>query len=325
VAAVGNALVIVDQAGPPAELAATLELAADFARASKAKTTLAAYRSDWRVFECWCQERGLAALAASPEVVCGFLADEATRGRRASTLGKRLAAIRYFHRAAGLEAPTGDEKVKAVLSGIRRTIGAAAVRKKAATSDIVLGMVGGKGTSLRELRDRAILLLGFSGAFRRSELVALNLGDIEWTTEGALVTIRRSKTDQEGLGRKVGIPRGDIACPVTALEAWLEAAGIGEGAVFRRVFNRRAQRVGDQRLAARNVASVVKAAAAKLSFDPATFGGHSLRSGLVTTAVKRGVNLMKVCDQTGHKSLEMLRVYTRDAELFAGNAAAGLL
>jgi site-specific recombinase XerD len=107
------------------ELAATLELAADFARASKAKTTLAAYGSDWRVFECWCQERGLGALAASPEVVCGFLANEATRGRRASTLGRRLAAIRYFHRAAGLEAPTGDEKVKAVLSGIRRTIGAA--------------------------------------------------------------------------------------------------------------------------------------------------------------------------------------------------------
>jgi site-specific recombinase XerD len=181
----GNALVIVDQPAPPAELAGTLELAADFARASKAKTTLAAYRSDWGIFECWCQGRGLAALAASPEVVCGFLADEATRGRRASTLGRRLAAIRYFHRAAGLEAPTGDEKVKAVLSGIRRTIGAAAVRKKAATSDIVLGMVGGKGTSLRELRDRAILLLGFSGAFRRSELVALNRGDIEWTTEGA--------------------------------------------------------------------------------------------------------------------------------------------
>src|SRR3954454_10839089 len=116
-----NPLVIVDQAGPPAELAATLELAADFARASKAKTTLAAYASDWRVFGCWCQERGLAALAASPEVVCGFLADEAIRGRRASTLGRRLAAIRYFHRAAGLEAPTGDEKVKAALSGIRRT------------------------------------------------------------------------------------------------------------------------------------------------------------------------------------------------------------
>jgi site-specific recombinase XerD len=320
-----DALVLLDQPAPTAELTATLELAADFARASKAKTTLAAYESDWRIFESWCSTRGLAALPASPAALCGFLADEATGGRRASTLGRRLAAVRYFHRAAGLETPTGDVKVKAVLSGIRRTIGAAPVRKKAATSDIVLGMVGGKGTSLRELRDRTILLLGFAGAFRRSELVALNLDDIEWTTEGALVMIRRSKTDQEGLGRKVGIPRGEIACPVTALEAWLEAAGISEGPVFRRVFNRWAQRVGEQRLAARNVASVVKAAAAELGFDPATFGGHSLRSGLVTTAVRRGVNLMKVCDQTGHKSLEMLRVYTRDAELFAGNAAAGLL
>jgi integrase len=101
--------------------------------------------------------------------------------------------------------------VKAVLSGIRRTIGAAPVRKKAATSDIVLGMVGGKGASLRDLRDRAILLIGFAGAFRRSELVALNVEDLEWTAEGVLITIRRSKTDQEGLGRKVAIPRGEIA------------------------------------------------------------------------------------------------------------------
>jgi integrase len=236
-----------------------------------------------------------------------------------------LAAIRYFHRAAGHEMPTGDETVKAVLSGIRRTIGAAPVRKKAATSDIVLGMVGGKGASLRDLRDRAILLLGFAGAFRRSELVALNIADIEETAEGMLVTLRRSKTDQEGLGRRVAIPRGEIACPVAALRAWLDAAGIAEGAIFRRIFNRRAQRLTDRRLAPRNVAAIVKQGAARLGFDPSTFGGHSLRSGLVTTAVKRGVNLMKICDQTGHKSLEMLRVYSRDAELFTGNAAAGLL
>ena len=186
-------------------------------------------------------------------------------------------------------------------------------------------MVGGKGRSLRELRDRAILLLGFAGAFRRSELVALDVVDIEWTAEGALVSIRRSKTDQEGLGRKVAIPHGEIACPVAALKAWLEAASITEGPVFCRIFNKRAQRVTDRRLAPRNVAAIVKAGASRLGFDPSTFGGHSLRSGLVTTAVKRGVNLMKVCDQTGHKSLEMLRVYSRDAELFAGNAAAGLL
>ena len=320
-----TALAVIERPALPAELTATLELAAYFAKASKGPATQAAYASDFRIFDSWCRARVLSALPASAATVAAFLADEATAGKRASTLGRRLAAIRYFHRADGHETPTADEKVKAVLSGIRRTIGAAPVRKKAATSDIVLGMVGGKGRSLRELRDRAILLLGFAGAFRRSELVALDVVDIEWTTEGALVTIRRSKTDQEGLGRKVAIPHGEIACPVAALKAWLEAASITEGAVFRRIFNKRAQRITDRRLAGRNVASVVKAGAAKLGFDPSTFGGHSLRSGLVTTAVKRGVNLMKVCDQTGHKSLEMLRVYSRDAELFAGNAAAGLL
>lgn len=159
-----SALTVIEQQ-LPAELTATLELARDFAKASKAKATQEAYASDFRIFEAWCQARGLNTLPASAESLCAFLADEATAGRRASTLGRRLAAIRYFHRAADYETPTGDEKVKAVLSGIRRTIGAAPVRKRAATSDLVLSMVGGKGASLRELRNCAILLLGFAGAF----------------------------------------------------------------------------------------------------------------------------------------------------------------
>jgi site-specific recombinase XerD len=309
----------------PAELVETLRMAADFARASKAKATQEAYGSDFRIFESWCRRRGLNALPASPESVCAFLADEAARGKRASTLGRRLAAIRYFHRAGGYETPTVDEKVKAVLSGIRRTIGAAPVRKKAATSDIVLGMVGGKGQSLRELRDRAILLLGFAGAFRRSELVALNVDDLEETPEGMLVTLRRSKTDQESIGRRVAIPRGEIACPVAAVKAWLAAAGIIEGAVFVRIWNKRAQRVTDRRLAARNVAAIVKAGAAKLGLDAGGFGGHSLRAGFVTSAVKRGANLIKITDVTGHRSLEMLKTYSRDAEAFVGHAGAGLL
>jgi site-specific recombinase XerD len=321
-----NALAIISpQAALPAELTATLELAADFARNSKAPATRTAYASDFRIFESWCQPRGLGPLPATAAAVAAFLADEASAGKRASTLGRRLAAIRYFHRAAGHETPTGDEKVKATLSGIRRTIGAAPVRKRAATSDLVLGMVGGKGRSLRELRDRAIILLGFAGAFRRSELVALNADDIEETPEGLLVTLRRSKTDQEGVGRRVAIPRGEIACPVAALRAWLEAAGIAEGAVFRRIFNRRNQRVTDRRLAPRNVAAIVKAGAARLGFDPASFGGHSLRAGFVTSAVKRGANLIKITDVTGHKSLEMLKTYSRDAEAFVGHAGAGLL
>jgi site-specific recombinase XerD len=317
-------LVVVEQPALPAALTATLELATDFAKNSKAPATRAAYASDFRIFESWCRGRGLDALPAAAAAVCGFLADEAAAGRRASTLGRRLAAIRYFHRTAGYDTPTGDERVKAVLSGIRRTIGAAPVRKKAATSDLVLSMIP-RGDSLRELRNRAIILVGFAGAFRRSELVALNVADIEETPEGMLVTIRRSKTDQEALGRRVAIPRGEIACPVTALRAWLDAAGLTEGAIFRRILNKRTQRVTERRLAARNVAAIVKQGAARLGFDPSTFGGHSLRAGFVTSAVKRGANLIKITDVTGHRSLEMLKTYSRDAEAFVGHAGAGLL
>jgi site-specific recombinase XerD len=126
-------------------------------------------------------------------------------------------------------------------------------------------------------------------------------------------------------GRKVAVPRGEIACPVAALKAWLEAAGITEGAVFRRVFNRRNQRVSEARLGACNVATIVKAGAAKLGLEAAAFAGHSLRAGFVTSAVKRGANLLKITDVTGHRSLEMLKTYSRDAEAFVGHAGAGLL
>jgi len=140
-----------------------------------------------------------------------------------------------------------------------------------------------------------------------------------------MITIRRSKTDQEGIGRRVAIPCGEIACPVAALKAWLEAAGITEGAIFRRVFNRRNQRVSAARLGACNVATIVKTGASKLGLEAAAFGGHSLRAGFVTSAVKRGANLLKITDVTGHRSLEMLKTYSRDAEAFVGHAGAGLL
>jgi site-specific recombinase XerD len=318
-----NALVVIESS-VPAVFSEALELAHDFAKAAKSAATQRAYSSDIAIFVDWCRSRGLSALPASAEVVGAFLAAQAALGKRPSTLGRRLAAVRYFHRAANEASPTAEESVKAVLAGIRRTVGAAPTRKKAATSDIVIAMAA-ESQSLRGLRNRALLLLGFAGAFRRSELVALNVENLEETQEGLLITIRRGKTDQEGLGRKVAIPRGEIACPVQAVKAWRDAASIAEGALFRRVWNKRAQWVSTQRLTARIVADIVKAGAARLALDPATFGAHSLRSGLVTTAVKRGVNLLKICDQTGHKSLEMLRVYCRDAELFNGNAAAGLL
>jgi site-specific recombinase XerD len=321
-----NALTIIEQPYLPVAYVAELELASDFARASKAKSTQTAYSSDFRIFDCWARARGLTSLPATPATVCAFLAAQVSFGKRASTLSRRLAAIGYFHRLANEPSPVGDETIKATLSGIRRSIGAAPIRKKAATSDVVLSMAGTiGGESLRQLRDKAILLVGFASAMRRSELVSLNIADLEWTAEGVLIHIRRSKTDQEGLGQSVAVPRGATACPVAALKAWIEAAGITSGALFVRIFNKRNQRITDQRLHGRAIASVVKAGAARLGLDASTFGAHSMRAGLVTSAVKRGVSLLKICDQTRHKSIEMLRVYCRDAELFVGNAAAGLL
>jgi site-specific recombinase XerD len=321
-----NALTVLAEPCLPVVFEAELELASDFAKASKSKATLAAYGSDFRIFESYCRERGFNALPATCEAVVAFLAAQATLGKRASTLQRRLAAIGYMHKIANVPSPIGDERIKATLSGIRRSIGAAPVRKKAATSDVVLSMAGTLGgESLRQLRDRAILLIGFASAMRRSELVALNVADLEWTSEGVMIHIRRSKTDQEGLGQSVAVPRGATACPVAALKAWIEAAGIVSGPLFVRIFNKLNQRITDQRLHGRAVAVIVKKGAARLGFDVSAFGAHSLRSGLVTSAVKRGVSLLKICDQTRHKSIEMLRVYCRDAELFVGNAAAGLL
>ena len=321
-----NMLTVITESALPVAFEAELQLASDFARASKAKATQQAYSSDFRIFDSWCRARGLNALPAAPSAVCAFLAAQAGLGKRASTLGRRLAAIGYFHKLAGEPSPIGDETIKATLSGIRRSIGSAPVRKRAATSDIVLGMVAtGGAETLRQVRDRAILLVGFASAMRRSELVALDVADLEWTAEGVLIHIRKSKTDQEGAGAAVAVPKGETACPVAALRAWLDAAGITEGAVFRRIWNKSNQRLGQARLKGRKVAVIVKKNAQRLGFDPSTFGAHSLRSGLVTSAVKRGVNLLKICDQTRHRSVEMLRVYCRDAELFNGNAAQGLL
>jgi len=218
-------LATVDRAAVPA-LTFDLDLAMDFARASKSPATRRAYASDWRVFETWCADRRQAALGSSPETVAAFVALEAQAGTKPSTLARRLAAIRFRHKVAGLSSPTEHEAVKATMAGIRRTFGSAPARKVAMTAELVLAAVAGNAPSLRDLRDRALLLIGFAGAFRRSELIGLDVADVEESPEGLLLTIRRSKVDQEGRGRKVAIPRGQVACPVKALKAWLEAAAI---------------------------------------------------------------------------------------------------
>jgi len=282
----------------PALPVADFELAKDFARAEKAAATRKAYRSDFELFRTWCEGRRVSALPAAPETVAAFLAAEAARGIKASSIGRRVAAIRYAHKLAGHDdPPTNSEAVKATVRGIRRTIGAGKVRKAPATAEKVIAMVMAGRADMKGLRDRALLLLGFAGAFRRSELVALDCEDIEQTAEGLRITIRHSKTDQEGQGAVIAILRGAIACPVAAVKAWRDVAGIETGPLFRPVS--KGGKVKSERLSDRAVANVVKAYARRLGLNAAEFSGHSLRSGFLTSAAAKGASIFKMMDVRG--------------------------
>jgi site-specific recombinase XerD len=295
--------------------------AAEYARAEKAAVTRRAYRTDFEIFRAWCAERRVSALPALPQSVAAFLAHEAERQVRPSTISRRVAAIRYAHKLAGFLLPTDDERVRATVRGIRRSLGASPSKKAPATAERVVAMAPLANGRLAAIRDRALLLIGFAGAFRRSELVALNVDDLEETGDGLRITIRRSKTDQEG--HVIAIPRGVIACPVAALKAWLEAATIAAGPAFRPIA--KGGRLQPGRLTDRSVAEIVKAHARRAGLDPKLFAGHSLRSGFLTSAAARGASIFKMADQSRHKSMDTLRGYVRDAEIFKDHAGKGLL
>jgi site-specific recombinase XerD len=297
--------------------------AVGYARAEKAASTRRAYQSDFDLFYTWCDANGLSVLPADPETVAAFLASEAKRGIKPSTIARRLAAIRYVHKLAGYEPPTSSEAVKATLRGIRRTLGCSSVKKAPATAERLLAMVGQVPDSLKGTRDRALLLLGFAGAFRRSELVALNVADLEFCDAGLRVTIRRSKTDQEGEGVMIAIARGSIACPVDAVGAWIKGAGISDGPIFRPVT--RTGKALPRRLSGRAVADLVKRFARCAGLKATEFSGHSLRSGFLTSAAARGASIFKMMDVSRHKSVDTLRGYVRDAEMFRDHAGNGLL
>jgi site-specific recombinase XerD len=299
--------------------------AREFVHAAKAPSTVRAYRSDWRDFETWCSGAGVTSMPAAPETVALYLAARADTLKPA-TLGRRLAAIAKAHQAAGHDSPASmrHAAVSEVIKGIRRTRGVAQDRKAPLLAAQLIRALAAMRTDLVGTRDRALLLVGFSGAFRRSELVALDASDVEIGEDGLTVTLRRSKTDQEGAGRKVGIPRASSreTCPVRALQAWLTAANITEGPLFRSV-NRHGQAGG--RLSDKHVAIAVKQATAPVGLDAKSFAGHSLRAGLVTSAAIQGRSDRSIMNQTGHRSVAMVQRYVRDASLFRDNAATGLL
>jgi integrase len=292
--------------------------AADLLRRSIAPASERALRSDLAQFHEWG-----GTIPASPNMICAYIGDHA--GRHAvATIRRRIASISKAHEMAGVPNPCRAEIVKATLRGLRRAHGTAQRQAKPLLRDDLLLVLDSLGNTMRDHRDRALLLLGFAGGFRRSELVGLDCTDVEAARQGLIVTIRRSKTDQDSAGRRLGIPHGRTRhCPVGALEAWLAIAGIEQGPLFRPV-NRHGH-VATSALTGEAVSVVIRERLAAAGIDPDGYSGHSLRAGFATSAAQAGVSTLKIRAQTGHASDAMLARYVRDGDMFTGNAAGAVL
>ncbi|GJE57757.1 site-specific integrase [Methylobacterium thuringiense] len=328
----------------PAEATAIVRA---YQRASKADATVRAYTTDARVFQDWCARYGFRSLPATPEAVAAFLVSEAEEGKAASTIGRRCAAISYAHKLAKAPDPTDDEEVRATMKGIRRRVGVKPEQKAAATDDVIISLLRATPNTLTGKRDRALLALGFAGAFRRSELVALNVADFVEDKDGLRVRIGKSKTDQEGQGVEIAIPHGRYIRPVALVREWLDAAGIKDGPVFRPISRSGNMRklaqvapvsdgavgstdVGgfepsEPRLTTRAVADIMKLYCTAAGLDASTFGAHSLRAGYITTAAERGADLARIMDQSRHRDPRTVLGYIRRANAFKDHSGSGFL
>ena len=308
--------------GPLASL--TLQ-AREFMAAAKAENTLRAYAADWNDFRAWCQAHQVSALPAAPETVALYLTDRAAP-LKTSSLARRLTTINRAHEAAGHPSPATMQNavVSEVWKGIRRIKGTAEEGKTPFLTVDIKKISRELPADLQGQRDRALLLVGFAGGFRRSELAGLRLDDLKDTAEGMVATLRKSKTDQEGQGRPVALPYGSdpLTCPVRAVRAWVKAAELVSGPLFRAVDQ--FGMVSDRALSPDSVAWIVKRAAGRVGLKAIEYAGHSLRAGLATQAAMNGAGELAIMKQTGHRSLATVRKYIRDGALFRDNAATKL-
>lgn len=310
---------------PPA-LREAAEHAASLAEKATSPATQRAYAGAWGRFEAWAAEQGASSLPALPGVVASYVGHLDREGAKPSSIDLALAAIGAFHRDAGFESPRGSNEVQRVRAGLRRKRGTAPKQKSAITPAELRLMVDSLPATLAGVRDRALLLIGFASAMRRSELAALQVADVRFVAEGVELTIRRSKTDQEGAGRVVAVHRGSRAetCPVRSLRAWLDAAGTEIGPVWQS-FDGKAAGLTGHAIADRDVARIVQRAAKAAGLDPATVAGHSLRAGFATAAASHGAQVHEIKLVTGHRSDAMVGRYIREGRRFAKNPIGGVL
>ncbi len=296
-----------------------------FCSANFAVNSLKSYEDSWQRFLSWCALTSREPLPATGETVALWATSMLKDGLRVTTVETRLSGVGYRHKKAGYDSPIGPE-VRAVLVGARRLRRESPRQKRALTPEQLwkIARVLPVDTP-RGLRDRALIVLGFAGAFRRSELRFLDVEDITFVRQGLLVHLRFSKTDQIGVGRSVGIFRGvwEDTCPVRAVRAWLDCRGRQPGPLFVAVIGHGT--ITNNRLSCDAIALSIKRGVRAIGLNPHLYSGHSLRSGFVTAAAENGANELAIMQRTGHKSVQMVHRYFRPVTAFAVNPLANVL
>jgi len=294
----------------------------DYIIRAKSASTRKAYRNDWKDFDMWCRTKGLVSLPACSATIAGYLVD-LSKTHKSATLERRLVSIRQAHSMAGNPLDKNDCCIGETLKGIKNTIGTAQTMKAPIVTEDLRAMVAHCADNLKGMRDRALFLIGFTGAFRRSELVSLKVEDLRFNKHGIEILLRRSKTDQEGKGETVPIPYGSNleTCPVRSLQSWLEASGISSGHLFRGI--NKHGRINDKGLTPTAVALIVKDND-HIKTNHTAYSGHSLRAGFCTQAAISKVSAHASMKQARQKKMETHQKYIRIADVWQDCAAAKL-
>jgi site-specific recombinase XerD len=291
---------------------------------SKANNTIRAYKSDFKDFVLFCVQNGLKSLPSEPKIVSLYLTQLSTKDIKISTIKRRLVSIGVIHKLKGHYLDTKHPSIIENLMGIKRRKGVNQKGKKPLLINnlkkIIKVIDEQQKEKIKKFRDRSIILIGFSGGFRRSEIVGLDYDDLEFVKEGLKINIKRSKTDQFGEGSIKGLPFLDNSeyCPVASIQKWIEISKINSGPLFRRFS--KGSNLTEKRLTDQTVALLIKNYLNLAGIDSRNYSGHSLRSGFATTAAEAGVEERSIMAMTGHKSSEMVRRYIKDANLFKNNA-----
>ena len=292
-------------------------------KSSKANNTLRAYKSDFKDFGAFCSRHGLSSLPTEPKIVSLYLT-YLSKNSKFSTLRRRLVSISMVHKLKGHYLDTKHPIIVENLMGIRRVKGSIQKGKKPILINhlkLIINSINEQKTNeTKKLRDKAIILIGFGGGFRRTELISIDYEDLEFVPEGLKITLRKSKTDQFGEGMIKGLPYFDDEnyCPVTNLRKWLEISNINSGPIFRRFS--KGSNLTDDRLTDQSVVLLIKEHLRLAGIENKNFAGHSLRSGFATVAADSGADERSIMAMTGHKTTQMVRRYIREANLFKNNA-----